>query len=448
MKRIFILFFAILITVSLVGQSVLKNHRNEGQRDETIKILKQITKNNANLSNPFFSPNDSKQAMDSLIYEEYYEFDEGWSKSEKEEYIWDESGKVILKTHSGWRSDYNQWYSYQKTNHYYDGGGRLLNMNMQYRDLIINIDWIDWEKTALTYQGDLGVSAVMSFWQPEFSQWVIPYRYEYVFDNDGKILEITYYYNEEVPENWLNGEKYEYFYDGDGKMVQELWSIWDINNGNWWNVYKVDYSYEGNGNLIKELWNHWNYNTLVWENESKYVFIYDDHGNIAEYTESWWEFDIEDWLVEEKVTFSYNNDYTYSDLILPASSIGYFSFLNVLLFNHMLLTEEVFEAWGETLDEDTRTTYYYSENNASGVELNNVDGFLIYPNPASDYFSIELNNISESVLVEIFDNYGRMVSSQEIIENQPISVSDLDRGIYFYKFVYNGNLSSGKIVVQ
>jgi len=114
----------------------------------------------------------------------------------------------------------------------------------------------------------------------------------------------------------------------------------------------------------------------------------------------------------------------------------------------MLLTEEVFEAYDDNWDEDTRTTYYYSESNSSGVELNNVDGFLIYPNPATDYFTIDLKNGSETVLVEIYDTHGRMVSSQEIIDNQPILVSDFDRGIYVYKFVHKGNMFSGKIVVQ
>jgi len=73
---------------------------------------------------------------------------------------------------------------------------------------------------------------------------------------------------------------------------------------------------------------------------------------------------------------------------------------------------------------------------------------LVYPNPASDYFIIDLNPITETVLVDIYDTHGRIVASQEISGNQRISISDLDNGVYVYKFRYNSNLFSGKILIQ
>ena len=447
MKRSFTLLIASFIVASLMGQSAIKNNRLEGNRNQVFKVLKQITRNNENLANPFSSPNDLKQAMDSTIYEEFHEFDDGWRNDNKDEYYWDESGKETMNTQSGWNVEENIWVTYEKSDYSYDGGGRILIINTKQLHEE-TFEWIDWQKTEFTYDRSLGITAIMSFWHPDLNQWVIFWKYEYIFDNDGNISEIVNYYNEEVPTNWLNGEKYEYFYDGNGKMIQELWLTWDSDAGDWSNEYKIDYSYEGNGNLISENWDYWNTITLEWISESKAEFAYDNQGNISEYIESWWEYDIQDWLVEEKVTYTYNNTFTYDDLILPSNYYGYFYSFEAVLFNHMLLTEEVFEAYDENWDEDTRTTYYYSENNSSGVEINIDNDLLIYPNPATDYFTIDLKNGSETVLVEIYDTYGRMVSSKEIIENQTISVSDFVRGIYVYKFVYNGNLFSGKILVQ
>ena len=446
MKRTFTLLIASLIAISLMGQSAINKHRTEGQRAETFNILKQIIKSNADLANPFYSPNDSKQALDSLINEEFHEFDEGWRNDYKEEYTWDESGKETLMIFSGWMVEENYWFSYQKTDYSYDGDGRLSIMTTQQQGAVR--EWVDAYKMEFTYNGSSAITAIMSMWQQELNQWFIIWKYEYVFDGEGKLLEIVIYYNEETPVNWLNGEKYEYSYNGDGRISQELWSLWDMENSVWENEYKIDYSYEGNGNLISEIWYYWNVNSLVWENESKAEFTYDANGNISENIESWWYFDVEDWLVEEKVLYTYNNTFTYSDLLLPGNYSGYYFAFDAILFNHMLLTEEVFEAWDESWDEDTRTNYFYSENNSSSVNENGDSHFVVYPNPATDFFSLDLNSGSETVLVEVFDTRGRRVLSEEIVENQPIFVSHLNKGVYVYKFVFNEKAYSGKLLVQ
>lgn len=443
MKRSFTLLIASFIMVSLMGQSTVITNRLEGNRNHAFKVLKQITNNNKNLANPVFSPNELKQAMDSSIYEEYHQFDDGWRNDRKEEYYWDDSGRETMRIMSMWYIG-NVWMPVEKSEYSYGASGKLSLISTQQSE--DGLEWIDSQKTEFSYDGSTGTTAIMSYWNPELNQWNAFWKYVYIFDNDGKISEITNYYNEETSTNWLNGEKYEYFYDSYYRMIQELWLTWD--NGDWSNEYRVDYSYEVNGNLSSEIWDYWNMNTLEWLSESKAEFVYDNQGNILEYITSWWEYDIQDWLADTKITCSYNNAYTYDNLILPSNYYGYFNSLEEALFNHMLLTAEVFEAYDGNWDEDTRTTYYYSENNASDVELNNADDFLVYPNPASDYFIIELNNISESVLVEVYDSHGRLVVSQEIIENQPISVSDLNKGIYVYKFVYNDNSFRGKILVQ
>jgi len=447
MKRTFTLLIVSFIAISLMGQSAIEKKRTEGQRAKTFNILKQIIKSNADLANPFYSPNDSKQAMDSLIYEEFHEFDGGWKNDEKEEYTWDANGKEILMMRSGWMVEQVQWFNYQKTEYSYNIDGKLSVVSTQMRDTP-EMEWRNEIKTEFTYQGAEGIIVIMKMWNPELSQWVEYWKFEYVFNSNGKLVEIINYYNVEDPANWLNAEKYEYFYDGDGRMVQELWLLWDTDANVWENEYKVDYSYEGNGNLINEFWSQWNITTLEWENESKADFTYDEHGNISEYIESWWEFSLEDWLVEEKVLYTYNNTFTYSDLLLPGNYSGYYYTLSAILFNHMLLTEEVFEAWDESWDEDTRTNYFYSENNSSAVELNDDGAFLAYPNPATDFFTLDLNIGSDVVLVEVFDTRGKRVLSEEIVENQPISVSHLDKGVYVYKFVFNDKAYSGKLLVQ
>lgn len=441
------LFSVSLFAISLMGQSTIKGNRTEGQRDEAFKILKQIAKNNANLANPIYSPSDTKQAMDSLIYEGYYEFDGGWRNSIKEEYIWGENEKEILMTNSTWMVEDNYWLAFQITDYTYNNDGKLFVERTKTRESL-EMEWFNQYKTEYSYQGTGGISAIMSMWDTETSQWLMFWKFDILFNDNGRVEEILLYINEEMPVNWLDYEKYEYLYNDDGNAIQEFWYIWDEDTNDWFNDYKVDYLYEDNGNLINEIWYFRNGITLTWENESKDEYAFDDYGNISETIYSWWESNINDWLVDEKSVYTYNNSFTYNDLLLPNSFLSDALIYEGLLYNHMLLTEEVFEAWDDAWDNDSRTTYYYSEYNPSSVDENGDSHFVVYPNPATGFFSIDLNSGSETVLVEVFDACGRRVLLEEIVENQPISVSHLDKGVYVYKFVFNEKAFSGKLLVQ
>jgi hypothetical protein len=385
--------------------------------------------------------------MDSMIYEEFHEFDGGWRNNAKEEYTWDANGKEILMMRSGWMVEQIQWFTYQKTEYFYNVDGKLSVVSTQMRDTP-EIEWRNEIKTEYSYQGSMRATAIMNLWDQELNVWIERIKYEYTFDGGGKIAGVLVFGNFDTPTNWQNSEKYEYSYNGDDDMEQELLLWWDEETSDWTNHEKYNYYYEGKGNLISENWSDWNLTTLEWQLESKLEFTHDDSGNISGYMEYWWGPDIEDWEVDEKCDYSYNNSFTYNDLLVPFSFFGYFYYFEQIIFKHMLLTEEVFEAWDADWDEDTRTTYFYSEFNSSSVNENGDSDFVIYPNPTNDFFTINLNNSSKTVLVEIFDARGKMVISQELIENQPISVVHLNRGVYVYKFVFNDKAFSGKLLVQ
>ena len=85
--------------------------------------------------------------------------------------------------------------------------------------------------------------------------------------------------------------------------------------------------------------------------------------------------------------------------------------------------------------------------NTNEQEINQT--FKIYPNPFTDYLSLE-NSDNKSITIEIYDMVGRMVQSVNLNATDSYSnlnTSDLEAGFYFYS-VYEDNklITSGKLL--
>lgn len=72
-------------------------------------------------------------------------------------------------------------------------------------------------------------------------------------------------------------------------------------------------------------------------------------------------------------------------------------------------------------------------NETLGVEDNQNLEFRIYPNPASDQLTLELNDASSIYQIEVFDVLGKKVISTEIQKVGRIDVSALAQGTYLLK---------------
>jgi len=85
------------------------------------------------------------------------------------------------------------------------------------------------------------------------------------------------------------------------------------------------------------------------------------------------------------------------------------------------------------------------ENNvfASGVKL--------YPNPASDFVNITFSTTSEGVVVEIYDQLGRVVYSdkfESLASEMQISLEGISKGIYYVQITSKGQKTTKKLLVK
>ncbi|MFO7658616.1 MAG: fasciclin domain-containing protein, partial [Bacteroidales bacterium] len=73
----------------------------------------------------------------------------------------------------------------------------------------------------------------------------------------------------------------------------------------------------------------------------------------------------------------------------------------------------------------------------------------IYPNPASDYLVLSINNIAESGYLKIINTNGTELINR-YLENvtSPVDISMLEKGIYFIMLQTSNDSFNGKLLVK
>jgi hypothetical protein len=74
--------------------------------------------------------------------------------------------------------------------------------------------------------------------------------------------------------------------------------------------------------------------------------------------------------------------------------------------------------------------------NSAAVGINELTASSVsmYPNPVSDVLTITVEN-NQSLIAELYDINGKLISSNSVNGTAVISVSNLDKGVYFIQFV-------------
>ncbi|MEZ4909041.1 MAG: T9SS type A sorting domain-containing protein [Saprospiraceae bacterium] len=77
--------------------------------------------------------------------------------------------------------------------------------------------------------------------------------------------------------------------------------------------------------------------------------------------------------------------------------------------------------------------------------IDNLNSFVVFPNPTSGYFYIEKKDLSSNASVYIFSEKGSMILKQPYGSGE-FDISDFLSGVYFIVVTENKNTSIAKIV--
>ncbi|MDA3866985.1 MAG: T9SS type A sorting domain-containing protein, partial [Salinivirgaceae bacterium] len=88
---------------------------------------------------------------------------------------------------------------------------------------------------------------------------------------------------------------------------------------------------------------------------------------------------------------------------------------------------------------------------ATGIKETELAKFNMYPNPATDILTIDIENISysENIEISIIDLNGKIVYSENIENsNCKINISDYTAGLYFVELKTPGNIHKRKLIIE
>jgi hypothetical protein len=175
---------------------------------------------------------------------------------------------------------------------------------------------------------------------------------------------------------------------------QCYWGIED-----WRPSLKWTYTYNAQNNRTEELCQEWLHWLDEWENDEKMSYTYDEHNNATEGVYQKWA----------------NNTWI--------NASGWLD----LYYNNM---NSMWYYWGLF---KFSATYIKTSSNA--ISEHRVESVLkLYPNPTTGVLTINNEQLTMNN-IEIFDVYGRKVSSHHLIpsSSHQINISHLPSGVYIVK---------------
>jgi uncharacterized repeat protein (TIGR02543 family) len=144
-------------------------------------------------------------------------------------------------------------------------------------------------------------------WDSEINTWVGDYKYEHVYNTEGKKVQWIHYKGNSQ-ENWIKDWKNEYEYNQDGNRSLSISYNWDRPDEMWTKNTKYKYEYDSNGNRIMRLGYTWDSTNVVWEKNTKYEFEYDTEDNRTLQISYNWDTTNEVWTRNAKYEWEYNTD--------------------------------------------------------------------------------------------------------------------------------------------
>ena len=383
---------------------------------------------------------DSKGNYTLNVWYDWDDIAKKWVGSYKSESIYDLNGNRTLYVSYDWDALTSKWVGSYKTENTYNASGNTIIRISYNWDLTVN-KWVGQSKDETTYNLN-GIPTLTHHytWNETYSLWENYAKSEYVYDANGNSILETWF--DKRLASWVAIQKTEYAYDSNGNMTLYTYYYFNEVTNKWDGSYKWESVFDSNGHEILSISYDWDIYTEKWVADYKYETAFDSNGNLI--LEIDYERDeMTNLLVADyKTVPTWNNAYT--EFIMPEESY------DVTIFKHMLTGYDGY-TWNADASQwelTEKATFYYSEQDITGIQENTENLVTIYPNPATDFLTFTFKDASQPALVELFDMQGKLLISRDIYHNQQLPVSHLQTGMYFCKVSQNGVQFNSKLLIK
>ncbi|NEN24310.1 T9SS type A sorting domain-containing protein [Cryomorpha ignava] len=338
-----------------------------------------------------------------------------------------------------WSSADSTWESTTRRTNSFDSGNLVMVLaEYLYPD---SSNWHPFQRTINEYNNDQTVSETRSeSWNTGSSSWEILSRTIYSYYSTGFILS-------EVGENrindaWIPLEKAENNYDSDNILIEKLFSNWDTLSNDWLFSHKYQYSYYPDGKLANVITEK--FLNSQWVHHDEMNYSYTDFGKIAETAESLN-------IANDGSISGTRTRYIYDDSENLISKVRESIFQPtqdwrpVLQYNYSNNTDGSVQSFIRQVNMGIdslywinfgRLSYFYLSPNF--VQQPEPFSFALFPNPVSDEFHIQIDEITKPVFYKVVNMEGKTVISGSFNSaNKSVNTSGIAAGFYLIE-IRNG----------
>jgi beta-glucanase (GH16 family) len=164
--------------------------------------------------------------------------------------------------------------------------------------------------------------------------------------------------------------------------------------------------------------------THFYQTDNTYISTGSYADNFHTYSVIWNE-DIITWYVDEIELFSLNPSSFWS---IPSQSAWPFNSNEWYIMINLAITQSGPDA-NTVFPNQIEVDYVrvYQESTTNIINVNKVNKYVVYPNPAIDAVTIDGENLKN---VKIFNIHGELVFLNNISYNKEIDISKLEKGMY------------------
>ncbi|MCU4165652.1 T9SS type A sorting domain-containing protein [Carboxylicivirga caseinilyticus] len=411
-------------------QTLLSKRHGESDRSIVLKIT-----------------NTKEYKLDSLVEFNYNENSQQWDRPFiKESFTYDHDQETLW-IYSSWDAGENVWSELMKEEMSYDQEGNLSG----FVTYVIGVDnvWHEFIKEDYRYNTKNKLKQTNRFaWKYSSKQWLETEQVYYSYDDEGKLLKDSVMQWSSDLEEWEKSSKNDYTYIHTGLPHYIYHSVYNKELAEWeqdeyvWYLY----SYSFWQLLSKTVYHK---HGEEWKRHKMESYIRGERGDINGNNSVVWDYSNEQPGFDYKNSvFEYDYDISSDAILVPY----YFRNSESLYYHHKIIDNNLFkkEEGSTEMEQYRKIKYYYSDTNSS-TDLNeaeNID-FNVYPNPASDFITIECEESVHTYQIEIYNLAGKKILHRNLTSGyERIDVSQLTKGIYFYLIYSNSKRQSGKVLIN
>jgi hypothetical protein len=289
-------------------------------------------------------------------------------------------------------------------------------------------------KSDLSFDENGNLTSNYSYeWDELSGEWVWIFKFEAEYNESNKQTRYESLSWDANTESWIGNQKKETLFDKFGNIIQYTDYQWEISSASWQPVLRNENAWNESGRQTLEANYNWSLELAQWIGNYKNEIFFNEFGEEIKTIYYVWDYELSDWQISY-VYLTNNYEEVFDE------------YGNLSAIIHLSWDENV-NAWSPS------EKYYYFYSNHSVTEAIQQEFIkktpvLIYPNPASNQFNIQLTGNTSGGKIYLFSANGIKVKEELVTEDQMvISIDNLPSGIYFLLIETKGNKYSQKIII-